>query len=279
MHPTQKLQLALAISAVFAAGGAAAVDLTHVPAANPKTTGIAAPTILSPELAQIALAQGATKLENGTATFPYYGYNGDGPMLPAPGAVQASGSNVEATKTEPDKNVYLVLRGQHGGDHAYDYGTRFLFQGHESGVKDSSSGAKMGSVTRINLDADGAHRVTLLADSDINGKSLPVFDGITWDPFAQRLLLTAEGGKNGRRMAGHAELPVGGGRYFRHAGTRRLRGCAERCRGQCLDGRGCGRPDGRGEQECAPAWQLCLPLRAQGQDRPRPRAANCRRCR
>ena len=143
MHSTQKLQLALAISAVFAAGGAAAIDLTPVPAANPKTTGIAAPTILSPELAQIALAQGSTKLENGTATFPYYGYNGDGPMLPAPGAVQVSGSNVEATKTEPDKNVYLVLKGQHGGDHAYDYGTRFMFQGHESGVIDPNTKAKM----------------------------------------------------------------------------------------------------------------------------------------
>jgi len=197
MQPPKNIRLALAISALFATSGAIAADLTHVPAANPKLTGFAAPTILSLELAQTILAQGSTKLENGSANFPYYGYNGDGPMLPAPGAVQASGSNVEATKTEPDKNVYLVLKGQHGGDRAYDYGTHYMFQGHESGVKDPSTGAKMGYVTRINLDADGAHRVTLLADSDINGKSLPVFDGITWDPFAQRLLLTAEGGKAG----------------------------------------------------------------------------------
>ena len=197
MRLTQNLQLALAVSAAFATGGTTAADLTHVPTANPKMTGIASTTILSPELAQIVQAQGSTKLENGTATFPYYGYNGDGPMLPAPGAVQASGSNVEATKTEPDKNVYLVMKGQHGADHAYDYGTHFMFQGHESGVIDPSTGAKMGYVTRINLDADGAHRVTLLAGSDVLGKSLPVFDGITWDPFAQRLLLTAEGGSRG----------------------------------------------------------------------------------
>ena len=39
----------------------------------------------------------------------------------------------EAHKTEPDKNTYLVLRGQPGADPDYDYGTHFLFQGHETG--------------------------------------------------------------------------------------------------------------------------------------------------
>ena len=207
MRLTRKIQLALAVSAAFATGGAVAADLTDVHAANAKLTGMAAPTILSPELAQVVLAQGSMKLENGTSTFPFYGYNGDGPMLPAPGVVQANGNNVEATKTEPDKNVYLVLNGQHGADHGYDYGKRFLFQGHESGVRDPATGAKMGYVTRINLDADGAHRVTLLADRDINGKPLPVIDGITWDPFAQRLLLTAEGGNKGGVWQASVDYP------------------------------------------------------------------------
>jgi hypothetical protein len=54
-----------------------------------------------------------------------------------------------------------------------------------------------GYVTRINLDADGVHRVTLMASTDLNGKALPKFDGSTWDPWAQRLLFTADLGNKG----------------------------------------------------------------------------------
>jgi hypothetical protein len=158
----------VAVTVAMAAGG-----LTGVPQANPKSIGISVPTVLSPELRQFIVAQGSTPLENGTPDFPLYGYNGDGPMLPAPGDVQAPGHNVEATKTEPDKNTYLILSGQHGPDPGYDYGTHFLFQGHESGL----GNPKKGSITRINLDADGAHRVTLLASTDVAGNPLPVFDG------------------------------------------------------------------------------------------------------
>jgi hypothetical protein len=53
-------------------------------------------------------------------------------------------------------------------------------------------------VTRINLDADGPHRVTLLATQDTDGKNLPTIDGSTWDPWAQRLLFTSEAGPNGQ---------------------------------------------------------------------------------
>src|SRR5262249_22305827 len=171
----------------------AAGDLTGVPQANPKIPGISVPTVLSPQLRQFIVAQGSIRLENGTPDFTFYGYNGDGPMVPAPGDVQATGHNVEATKTEPDKNTYLILSGQHGPDPAYDYGTHFLFQGHESGPGDPEKGY----ITRINLDADGAHRVTLLAWTDMQGKPLPTFDGSTWNPWAQRLLFTAENGSSG----------------------------------------------------------------------------------
>src|SRR5262249_25273184 len=93
-------------------------------------------------------------------------------------------------KTEPDKNTYLTFRhGLPGADPQYDYGSHFLFQGHESGTP--------GYITRVNLDADAAHRVTLLATTDVNGLNLPDFDGSTWDPFAGRLLFTAELGANG----------------------------------------------------------------------------------
>jgi hypothetical protein len=107
----------------------------------------------------------------------------DGDPVPAPGAT------TEATKTEPDKNTYLVLRSASGPDAKYDYGHHFLFQGHEGA----------GLITRINLDGDQTHRVTAFATTyrssqDGSVKPLPNFDGSTWDPFAHRLLFSAESG-------------------------------------------------------------------------------------
>jgi hypothetical protein len=162
------------------------VEFTAVPSANPKATGVVVPDQLSPELREVALAQGANRLENGTAAVPYYGYDGDNPnLVPLP-----SDPTHEAHKTEPDKNTYLVFdKGLPGADRGYDYGTHFLFQGHESGTP--------GYLTRINLDADAAHRVTLLATQDTDGHNLPDIDGSTWDPFAHRLLFTSEGSLGG----------------------------------------------------------------------------------
>jgi len=162
------------------------VALTAVPSANQKAPGVVAADQLSPELRQVAVAQGANRLENGTAAVPYYGYDGDNPnLVPLP-----SDPTHEAHKTEPDKNTYLVFdNGLPGADPNYDYGTQFLFQGHESGTP--------GYLTRINLDADAAHRVTLLATQDTDGHDLPDIDGSTWDPFAHRLLFTSEGSLGG----------------------------------------------------------------------------------
>jgi hypothetical protein len=106
--------------------------------------------------------------------------------------VPTTGVAAEAQKTEPDKNTYLVF--EHslpGADAHYDYGTDFLFQGHENAAR--VNGVPQGYITRINLDADAAHRVTLLATQDSSGKPLPGFDGSTWDPFANKLLFTWEG--------------------------------------------------------------------------------------
>ena len=103
-------------------------------------------------------------------------------MVPTP-----ANPTKEAKKTEPDENTYLVFKhGLDGADPGYDYGTHFLFQGHEGGA----GGA--GDITRINLDADAEHRVTLLATSDVNGHPLATIDGSTWDPWAKRLLFTTE---------------------------------------------------------------------------------------
>ena len=165
--------------------------------ANPKAPGVVVPDNISPDLVQVPVAQGAMRLENGTSAVPYYGYDGDQPnLVPMPAA-----PTMEAHKTEPDKNTYLVFRhGLPGADPSYDYGTHFLFQGHESGTP--------GYLTRVNLDADAAHRVTLLATTDVNGANLPDYDGSTWDPFAKRLLLTAELGASGGVWQSDLALPA-----------------------------------------------------------------------
>jgi uncharacterized protein DUF839 len=175
--------------------------LTHVPSANPKTVGVPAPNVLSPELIETIVAQGATPLENPSTLTSFYGYDNDGPLTPAPGDLPSALHKVEATKTEPDKNTYLVLRNQTGADSNYDYGRHFLFQGHELGQNG------LGYITRINLDADGAHRVTLMATTDVNGNPLPVIDGSTWYPFSHRLLFTTESGSNASVLQATLDFP------------------------------------------------------------------------
>jgi hypothetical protein len=196
MRHTAVIGSLFAAGVLFASGPALADELTPVPAANPKAPGVVAPNVLSVELAEVVRAQGAMPLENPASPAKFYGYNDDRPnMVPLPG------SNAEASKTEPDKNTYLVLRGQRGADPHYDYGTHFLFQGHEAGV------GGRGSITRINLDADVAHRVTLMATTDVNGAPLPTFDGSTWYPWARRLLFTAELGNRGGVWQATLEVP------------------------------------------------------------------------
>jgi hypothetical protein len=179
---------AAAGAAIYAAVSlAGSVALTNVLSANTKSPGYAPASVLSPELTQVAVAQGSTKVENPTAAISDYGYDND--TLNAAGqpimvASTASG-NQEAHKTEPDKNAYLVFgKGLPGADSSYNYGTHFLFQGHETGTP--------GYITRINLDADAAHRVTVLATQDDTGAAIADIDGSIWDPWAQRLLFTTE---------------------------------------------------------------------------------------
>jgi hypothetical protein len=191
----RKVGVVAALATVAAVGATTFANgpaLTDAGSANTKAAGISLPDKLSPELRQVTVAQGSNPLENPSALTSYYGYYNDGPMVPAPGDVQATGHNVEATKSEPDKNTYLVVKGQHGADPKYDYGTHFLYQGHELGTSAGSY------ITRINLDADAAHRVTKLAETLADGTTaVPEIDGSTWDPFAQRLLFTTEGGDQG----------------------------------------------------------------------------------
>jgi hypothetical protein len=193
------LAAGLAAALVAVGGGTAgpAVSFTNVPDANTKSPGFSRPNLLSPELQEIVWAQGSNPVENPSDGVVAYGYDAGAPFLPvaggAPGSITLPGNaqppgQIEARKTEPDKNTYLVLKGLKGADANYDYGTHFLFQGHEGGSP--------GYITRINLDADGPHRVTLLATKDTDDHALPTFDGSTWDPWTRHLLFTSEAGPN-----------------------------------------------------------------------------------
>jgi hypothetical protein len=162
--------------------------LSNVPKAQPKVLARPVPNKLSRELAEIPHASGADLIDGADPSVApaFYGYDltdATHPLIAIPPLT------AEAQKTEPDKNTYLVLSGQTGADPAADYGTHFVYQGHEAGSP--------GYITRINLDADRDHRVTLMATQDDHGADLPEFDGSTWDPYAQTLLFTAELGSPG----------------------------------------------------------------------------------
>jgi hypothetical protein len=107
------LAAAAGLVAVATVGGQAAqahdsLNWTSI-SANPDARGIAVPNAVSPQLFQYATAQGSAPLENPDGVVGYYGYNANGTLVPDPTVVQAPGHNVEANKTEPDKNTYLRL--------------------------------------------------------------------------------------------------------------------------------------------------------------------------
>ena len=205
MRRTRKLRLrlvlagtaGLAVVAFVAATSASPPhepDLTSVAAANTRSTGYAPSSKLSVELASQVVAQGASPLENPTALTGFYGYQND--VVSAgdptkPQMVPTQGVNNEAQKTEPDENTYLSFKhALQGADPHYYYGKNFLYQGHENAA--AVNGVKQGYITRINLDADAAHRVTLLATTDSSGAAINTIDGSRWDPWAGKLILTTE---------------------------------------------------------------------------------------
>jgi hypothetical protein len=184
-----------AVAAVLTAVGLAdsSNGFTSV-AANQRAAGYAPANVVSTELREFPVARGSIALDGATGIVGWYGYENDTPSPTNPAFPQMVLATIatptEAQKTEPDKNTYLVLENQHGASAGYDYGSHFLYQGHEAGAP--VTGGKQGLLTRIDLDADDEHRVTLLATTDDTGKPLATIDGSTWDPFAKRLLLTTE---------------------------------------------------------------------------------------
>jgi len=64
-------------------------------------------------------------------------------------SVEGKDNTVEATKTEPDKNTYLCSKPERP-DASYNYGSHFLFQGHEGAPNGEDASRR--HAHRINLD-------------------------------------------------------------------------------------------------------------------------------
>jgi hypothetical protein len=142
------------------------------------------------------VARGTDPLENPSGAITKFGFLSDG-----------------ITGTEPDENTYLILDHNPGGpDPHFDYGRRFLFQGHENA-------GDLAYLTRINLDvsANDSHRITLLTPVGADGFThFNRIDGSTWNPFTKTLLFAQENGNAG----GVIEIPVD----FNPGATRTLYG-------------------------------------------------------
>lgn len=159
---------------------------TGVPAANAKAGTPA--TVIDPDFKLNVIASGIDALENPSGVITNFGVLGTG------------------TLTEPDENTYLVLDHNPGGPTpGFDYGRRFLFQGHENG-------SPLAYVTRINLDVprSNPHRITLLTpvNPSTNQTGFGSIDGSTFSPFTKTLLFTQESGSNGGVIQITLDWPV-----------------------------------------------------------------------
>jgi hypothetical protein len=162
--------------------------VSGVPNANPRSGSPA--NVMASGFKLQRVVNGNDNLENPAGIFARYGYLDDS-------TIQTDG---QPTKTEPDQNTYLVTGRNPGGPTAgYDYGHRFLIQGHEV-FTPSGATYNRAYFTRINLDVkDPAHRITLLNPlaSDATDSGVRSIDGSTYDPFTGQLLFTAEAGNLG----------------------------------------------------------------------------------
>jgi len=162
---------------------AVAQIISGVPNANPRSGSPA--NVVADGFTLQRVVNGNDTLENPAGIFTRYGYLDDS-------AIQ---TDRQPTKTEPDQNTYLVTKRNPGGPTpGYDYGHRFLIQGHEV-FTPSGATYNRAYFTRINLDVkDPAHRITLLNPlaKDATDSGVRSIDGSTYDPFNGQLLFTAE---------------------------------------------------------------------------------------
>ena len=135
------------------------------------TPGVAQASQIDPEFAVRLVVKGTNPIENPSGVITTFGQLADG------------------THTEPDQNTFIVFKNSPGGPTpGFNYGHRFLYQGHENA-------GNLAFLTRINLDvADPAHRITLLTPvNPATGlTNLNRIDGSTYNPFNNTLLFTEE---------------------------------------------------------------------------------------
>ena len=186
----RRIALGAVAATALLVGAAVAVAqiFSGVPNANPRSgspANVKANGCMLPRV-----VNGNDTLENPAGIFTRYGYLDDSATQP----------DRQPTKTEPDQNTYLVTKRNPGGPTAgYDYGHRFLIQGHEVFTPPNQT-YNRAYFTRINLDVkDPAHRITLLNPlaSDATDSGVRSIDGSTYDPFTGQLLFTAEAGNLG----------------------------------------------------------------------------------
>ena len=158
--------LAAAVAAVGYSTPPGSTDFTNVANPQPRTVGVAAPSALSAELDEVIVAQGSMKLDGGTAANPYYGY--DGNRSDGAGAQLATPRRRRRSPTRTRTSCSRT------GSRAP---TRTTTTAPTSSSRVMSSGSP-GFITRVNLDADAAHRVTLLASKDVGGNDLKTIDGL-----------------------------------------------------------------------------------------------------
>ena len=173
---------AAAVAGLAVTGVAIGQIASGVPGTNP-TVG-STPNLVAPGFGTQIVAEGIDPLENPSGITKLYGYLDD------------NADPLARTRTEPDENLYLKANGVGGPTAGYDYGGRFLFQGHENG------GGKA-YLTRVNLDVtEPSHRITLLSPSAADGTTgLSSIDGDTYDPFTGQVLFTSEAGSSGQVLA------------------------------------------------------------------------------
>ncbi len=277
LFPLLALGAGAAFATVALAFGPDGPTLTSVPTANLKSPGYAPASRLSPELRQVVVAQGATALENPQGIVTNYGYENDVPSTRPGRAADAADTGLGERGAE-DRTGQEHLPGLQEGPArsrpAYNYGSHFLYQGHELGA---TVNGRPRATSRASTSMPTAHTASRSSPGRTRpaNRSQPI-DGSTWDPFARPAALHDREPERAD-LRGDTRLPVHRRRRLGRARARRLRGHPGRRRGEHLDRRGHRRRRTRAARREA-AEQLRLPLRPEAAGRPR-RTASCRCCR
>jgi hypothetical protein len=161
---------ALGAARAWADNGVGDIKIGVANAVTP-TPGVAQASQIDPDFAVRLVVRGSDPIENPS------------------GVITTFGQLANGAHTEPDQNTFIVFRKNPGGPTpGFNYGHRFLYQGHENA-------GDLAFLTRINLDVtDPAHRITLLTPvNPVTGlTNLNRIDGSTYNPFNNTLLFTEE---------------------------------------------------------------------------------------